>query len=331
MLVTAGGRVEMANDAARRLFGRELIGSELAERVTAPQDLLRYLVRCSGSNRPTIGSATFCLAEGGERKLQLEAGLFRAGDGAGLARLIVRCRPRGAEEFSILGRKIRELNAEIRQRRRVQAALEESLGQKDMLLRELQHRTKNHTQMLLGMFSTLAAGARSEEARELLQTALARLRSIGAAQQLMYEVERLDTVPAAMLVRGVCEAIAESWPSGIELGVDTEDAALPNDVAVPVALILNELLSNALKHGLGFGTGRVAVDLHRVDRDLVLSVWDSGRGMAPGTGEGRSSGLSIVRGLCRQIGGRFDTTAGEGMRVTVRFPNPEQRIRSELH
>lgn len=331
LLLGIDGCVEFANRSALELFGSRVVGCDLTERVVGRDDFLRYLVRCSGTSRPMIGSAIFRTSEGAERKLQLHAALFRQAGDASAARVIVRCRTRGAEEFSVLGRKIDELNREVRQRRRTQAALEESLAQKDTLLRELQHRTKNHTQMLIGMFSSAAKETQSPEARAVLDAALARLRSIGAAQQLMYEVERLDSVPARQLVEGVCEAIAETWPPAIELDVDSEDAALPNDVAVPLALILNELLSNALKHGLKYSEGRVAVDLHREGTDLVLSVWDSGAGPVGAIPARRASGLSIVRGLCRQVGGVFDMNPGDGMRVTMRFPNPEARPRSVAH
>ncbi len=330
LLVAASSRVEFANRAARSLFGDDIAGATLAERLAEPDEgLRRYLSRCSGARSPMIGAATVRVAGGEPRKLHLEGALFAPAGEGGAARIVLRCRPRGVEEFSILGRKISELNGEIRQRRRIQAELEESLAQKDTLLRELQHRTKNYTQMLLGMFSAGAARTVSPEARALAETALSRLRAIGAAQQLMYEVERLDTVPARELVPGTCAAIAETWPRDIDVCVSAVEAALPNDVAVPLSLILNELLSNALKHGLKYGAGRVAVDLDRDGPDLALSVWDSGGGMSGSGPEHRSSGLAIVRGLCRQIGGVFETTGGDGFRAAVRFPDPE--LREERH
>lgn len=322
-LLETGGTVSFANRAARELLGHDIAGRDLGERLsTPPEEFRRYLLRCAGSNRPTIGSVAFRL-EAEERKVQLDGALFRPAADGEPAAVIVRVSRRGAEAFSILGRKIDELNREIRQRRRAQAALEESLAEKDTLLSELQHRTKNHTQMLLGMFAAAGAGATTEEARAVIGTALARLRSIGAAQQLMYEVKRFDTVPSKDLVEGTCGAIAETWPPSVELSVSAEDAALPNDIAVPVALILNELMSNALKHGLDYGAGRVAVSLSRAGPDLVLEVSDSGRGMPEAATGQRSSGLSIVRGLCRQVGGMFETSNQSGMKATVRFPNPE--------
>ncbi|ESR25520.1 sensor histidine kinase [Lutibaculum baratangense] len=322
LLVIEGmDRIAFANRAAMAAFGRDVAGRELRALLAGPEeDFARYLRRASGSSSPIIGSAPFRLASGECRKVQIEAALLSP-DGA-RSRLILRCRMRGPEEFSVLQHKIKSLNAEIRKRQQIQVMLEEALDQKSTLLRELHHRTRNHTQMLIGMFSAAAAQAESEETRALVEGALARLRAIAAAQQLMYEMERLNEVSGRRLVETVCTSVAASAPSDVEIAVDAEDADFSNDVAVPLALVLNELLSNALKHGLRFGPGRVEVSLRREGRDLVLRVADPGRSVQELPAGRRLSGLSIVRGLCRQIGGTFEIT-NEGCTVaSVRMVDP---------
>jgi two-component sensor histidine kinase len=217
------------------------------------------------------------------------------------------------------------LNRENRSQRRAQAVLEEALAQRDLLLREVQHRVRNQTQMMLSMASAARRKAKSEELSSFLESLSQRLMAMGAVQQLMYTSAHLEALSAQNLIRELCVSIAETWPPGAELSVECIDVQLANDTAVPLALIINELLSNALKHGLKYGSGLAKVQLSEDKDDLVLTVRDSGPGMTPRTDNDRSSsGLALVRGMCRQIGGSFAITGDESTCCTVRFPRPAE-------
>ena len=215
-------------------------------------------------------------------------------------------RHRGVEEFSILGQKLRELNDEVRYRRRVQGELEEVLAEKDRLLHELQHRLKNHTQMLIAMLRAAGRDARTEELQAFIDVILGRLRAIGTAQRFMYGMNRWKIVSAGSFLTALCDAVAASWPSDAKLTVAVDDIQLDNNEAVPLALIINELTTNATKHGLRFGAGRVEVALRRADGELVLTARDSGAGWEGGVERASASGLLLVKGLCRQIGASLD-------------------------
>jgi two-component sensor histidine kinase len=320
-LVDGAGRVVRANAAATSLFGGAPVDRPLAALVAdAPARVETYLRRCAGSGSPVPGALTLATPTG-NRKLQVQGAAFeRPGPDGSRASVILRCRPDATSEFSILGRKVEELNREVRQRRRAQAALEEALRHKETLLGELHHRVKNHTQMLLGMLSLAARQARTEELKIFIGALRSRLLAIGSAQQLMYQAGQLDTVGAPEFVARLCTAIGETWPEGALLSGAADNLELRNDVTASLALIVNELTANALKHGLEFGPGRVEVRLERCDGGIVLTVWDSGGRWRESDGTSQSSGLSLVRGLCRQIGGAFDIRAGDGTFCAVRFP-----------
>ena len=90
---------------------------------------------------------------------------------------------------------------------------------------------------------------------------------------------------------------------------------------MPLALILNELLTNAIKHGLNGQTeGTIRAGLAKDGDDFVLSVEDDGPGFDVTSVRNRSSGLRLVQGLARQLCGRFDVTTNSGTRCAVRFP-----------
>lgn len=324
LIVARSGRIELANAAALALLGEPLLGRTLAEITTADAGgLAEYLKRCSASGSPVVWSFHLRKAGGGEARYQVKGARLSSECSPHPERIVLRCSGTAFREFSHMSRQIQELNRENHRHRHARAVLEESLAQRDVLLREVQHRVRNYTQMLLGMVGSARRGAQDEELRGFLDELRRRLTALGAAQQLMYTSARLDAVPARELVEKLCHSIQEAWPQGAELETECADVDLNTEVAAPLALIINELLSNALKHGLRYGAGRVNVRLVEDGADLVLTVRDNG----PGTsldGAGASSGMALVRGLCRQIGGTFDLSGTNGACCTVRFPQPPE-------
>ena len=320
-IVSGTSTVLEANKAAHRVCGADPVGRELSGLVATPlAQFGTWLQRCSGTAQPLIGVIAFA-SGGGTRLRAYGARLSGAGDGDGPVRIGIRCVPHHADEFSVLAGKVRELNAEIRARQYTQAVLEESLARNELLLRELHHRVKNNIQMLAGMFSAAQREARSDEVRSFLADANRRLMALGAAQQLMYQSDGFSVLPAADFLKTLCNALKATLGPGVSFTVSSDDANISNETVFPVALILSELVTNAFKHGLAGGAGRVAVSLRLSEGMFSLVVEDSGPGFPPGTGSSRrSSGLGLVRGLCRQISGSLEIGApGHGM-CTVRFP-----------
>lgn len=102
---------------------------------------------------------------------------------------------------------------------------------------------------------------------------------------------------------------------------EAEDVELPNDVAMPLALILNELMTNAVKHGSGGqDSATVGVSLAKEGDGLRLSVDDDGPGFDLEKKWRVSSGLQLVEGLARQLGGRLQISRVPNTRVSFHFP-----------
>ena len=215
---------------------------------------------------------------------------------------------------------MQELNAEIHARRRTQAGLEEALLRNETLLRELHHRVKNNIQLILGLFSAAERDTRSQEVRAFLSDAKRRLIAIGTAQNLMYQSQQMRTLSLAPLLRALCEAIGAAFRTAGRIEVSTVEADVSNDTAFPLALILNELVTNAFKHGCPADDSVVDVAMGRDGAEYVLTVQDGGPGIAAEGSGRRSSGLGLVQGLCRQIGGSFTIENADGARCIVRFP-----------
>lgn len=223
-------------------------------------------------------------------------------------------------QFRALTQQVTELNREIGLRRRAQAQLEEALAHNETLYRELQHRVKNHLQMMLGLFSAAAREATDPSHRALIHRMQAQLSAIVEAQRLMYLSEEHRGVWADQMLRALAEVIPGAAGSRLKIDCVTEPLMVSNDLAFPLALIANELLLNAIKHGATAPAPKIEMRLRSVGDEAQMEVRDNGPGLPAKGQERRSSGLGLVRGLCRQVGGRLDVAAGPGTTVTLTFP-----------
>ena len=174
-----------------------------------------------------------------------------------------------------------------------------------ILLNELNHRVKNNMQMLQSLISASVRHATSDEARQTLQDAAGRIAAMAAAQRALYSNGGASRFDAEEFVRSVCATARQTFPSGTQISYRADDIELDNDTLMPLALILNELLTNAVKYGTGGKDGIIRVALTRKGDGYSLSVEDDGPGFDLEDVKKRWSGLSLIRGLARQLGGQF--------------------------
>jgi PAS domain S-box-containing protein len=196
----------------------------------------------------------------------------------------------------------------------------EAEAQQRVLLYELNHRVKNNMQMLQSLLAASARRTPSTEAREVLQEASGRIAAMAAAQRVLYQTTTATRFNAADFFASVCETSRHAFPSGVHIACEAEPIELGNDAAMPLALILNELLTNAVKHGLqGRDRGTIRVKFETRGNTCVLDVEDGGPGFDFAETKSRSSGLALVQGLVRQLGGTFSASRQPAARVGIEF------------
>jgi PAS domain S-box-containing protein len=192
--------------------------------------------------------------------------------------------------------------------------------QQKLLLAELNHRVKNNLQMLHAVLFTAQHKTESAEARAALADAGQRVASMAAAQRLLYDGKSPYGFKADDFLQVVCEAAKSAFDQQVEIVIEPATGDLSNNTAMPLALILSELLTNAVKHGInGQGRGVVRVGMSKDEDTYCLSVEDDGPGFAFEQVRKRSSGLALITGLARQLGGTFEVAPGRGARCVVRF------------
>jgi two-component sensor histidine kinase len=193
--------------------------------------------------------------------------------------------------------------------------------QQRVLLDELNHRVKNNLQMLQSLLFSAARQTSNREAQKILDEASARIAAVAAAQRVLYSTSDATRFNAQEFVDAVCATARQTFPRDIRIVCEADPVELPNDAAIPLALILNELLTNAVKHGVnGRGQGIIRVGLTRSANSFVLCVEDDGPGFDLELIRGRSSGLKLIQGLARQLRGQLRVTRSPATRCSLQFP-----------
>ena len=190
-----------------------------------------------------------------------------------------------------------------------EAALEEALARKQTLFAEANHRIKNNLQLVLSLLNLQAANATPEAATSLKQ-AISRVHVVGVLHDLMFQLDDVSRVDLSECLGLVCGA-ARDLVDGerVALSVDVPSVAVAGDVALPVALVVNELVTNAAKYAFPEArTGHISVSGEERDGRLEVVVEDDGVGFSEETPPGLGS--KLVRALCRQADARLTRRDG---------------------
>ena len=208
------------------------------------------------------------------------------------------------------------------------------LVSKDATIREVHHRVKNNLQTISSLLRLQGRRLGSEEARNALQEAERRIRSIALVHEILSR-DPGDQVALGEIVRSLAhmaEDAAVSFDGPVRVELDGEPGEIPAEVATPLAVVIAELLQNAVEHAFsppGSWEGdrrRVGIEFHNDGRQLTVTVWDNGSGMPEGFDVYRtgSLGLSLVRDLINgQLAGRITMSSDGGTRASLTVPLPE--------
>jgi two-component sensor histidine kinase len=219
----------------------------------------------------------------------------------------------------------KKLEREEQLRRRAEQKIEASLREKEVLLREIHHRVKNNLQVIVSLLGMTAHRSENPEALAVLEESRSRVYSMALVHQTLYSSNTLSYVDMNRYIPRLVQAIQAALcnPSRISVTGKSSDVEVDLDQAVPLGLIINELVSNAIKHGFPGGReGLVVVELVEQEQNLLLTVRDNGVGLNPGESyeTEHSLGLHLVRAMAEQLGGILATRSQGGTVVELQFP-----------
>ena len=318
LAVSSAGDVLYNNLAARRLLGGDAVGRPLASlHAGDPEPVRRFLERSGSTTAQMIGSMVLGGPGGRETAYRLRGTRVALSGGPAV---LLRIDRQDEERFADLTRKLGALDREVRERLHAEAVLSETVRERELLLRELQHRVKNNMHMLQALLTGAEREADEDEAKRALREVSLRVGAVNLVQQLLYSSVDLETIGSVPLADAVFKGALALADRRIESHCAVEPFDIPIDSAVPLALVMNELLTNAVKYGRPpEGPQRIALSMAREGRRVRLAIEDNGPGCGAVHGSKRSSGIGLVRGLVRQLGGSFNIEGEEGTRCLVTF------------
>lgn len=198
--------------------------------------------------------------------------------------------------------------------------LTDALEQKTALLHEVDHRVKNNLQLISSLLLLQTRRVPDPELKASLRGMLGRVNAIATVHRRLFQSEDVERFDVSAFIRDmVADLMGSAGRDDIEMQLDLERVDIPAAKAAPFALVVNELLTNALKHGFPEGRGgRIFVGVSRLNGDFRIEIADNGVGMEQ---QANGFGLTIVQLLCQQLKAKCETTDAEpGTRVVVLLP-----------
>lgn len=199
--------------------------------------------------------------------------------------------------------------SDITERKQAEARLKTALKEKVLLLKETHHRLKNNLEIVASLLTLQADQTENADARSILQESQERIYAIALVHEHLYKSTNLSQVDFSTYARDLVENIFITWGNAnLHLHLSMEPIILNLETALPCGLLLNELVSNALKHGFpNQAVGDIWVQFKQVGDSFLLLVKDNGIGFPPDLNfrQTESLGMQLVCDLTQQLNGTF--------------------------
>ncbi|MDB6062349.1 MAG: histidine kinase [Verrucomicrobiaceae bacterium] len=312
VMINESGKIEMVNAQAERVFGysrSELLGRAVEmlvpERFRKHHPQMRKSFYSDPQSRPMgAGRDLFGLRKDGS-EFPVEIGL----------------NPIETEQ----GPMVLSAIVDISDRKQKEESIKKALAEKDILLGEIHHRVKNNLQIVHSLLDLQCTQIADPVVRDMLKDSQNRIRSMAIIHQTLYQSKDF----AAIEFKNVLDLIGNSLLASygvddghIQLSFDAMDIPLSINKAIPCGLIVNELVTNSLKHAfVGRSRGSISISFIAIGDMVELSVVDDGIGIAEHIDLGLTGtlGLQLINLLAEQIGGKLEIKRANPTRFSLRF------------
>ncbi|PAU95802.1 hypothetical protein CK503_01720 [Aliifodinibius salipaludis] len=205
--------------------------------------------------------------------------------------------------------------------------LQESLEEKSVLLQEIHHRVKNNLAIISGMMELQAMESTNEVLKDKLSDSQLRIQSMALVHELLYESDNFSKLNfkehVSKLVKTIVQTINAT--ASVKIDYDLENVMLNINQAIPCALIINELVTNAMKHAfVNAKKGKISISLEEKNEIVHLNIKDNGVGLPESFGfdNANTLGMRIIQSLIEQLEASIDFASGdEGTNFSITFEN----------
>ena len=256
------------------------------------------------------------------RRLRLALGEWQSGGG-----FDVRAMESAPTELVELANSFKRATVSLREQ---EVELDKARERQELLMLEIHHRVKNNLQIVASLLNLQASRIRLPEVRAEFQSARDRVRALATLHRHLYSEGEIHTINMPSFLAEMCEqlfqAMGEAPGARIQLIIEAEELRLSTDQAVPLALIVTEAVTNAIKYGFpGDRPGHVTIQLAQHEAAIDLVIADDGVGIPPGRSQTESGtrdgiGLQLIRGFSRQLGATLTVSEQPGTRYHIHMP-----------
>lgn len=214
-------------------------------------------------------------------------------------------------------------NRELNEKNRL---IEKALDEKELLMREIHHRAKNNLQVVSGLLSLQSIRLTDEKSKDAMTDATNRVKSMALIHEQLYQPGANTEIEVKPYLMELTRSLLHSYhihENHIRMEYGIDDIRLDVDRMIPIGIMANEILSNALKHAFGNGQeGLIRLEFSRVDAYIHLRIHDNGPGVPAGFNyeTARSFGMRMIHSLAKKINAEVAYSSKNGTLVTVRVP-----------
>jgi PAS domain S-box-containing protein len=217
------------------------------------------------------------------------------------------------------------LEEEVEVRKRAEATIRASLEEKELLLREIHHRVNNNLQIIISLLKLQIRSLDDREMKLVLTETQNRVQAMSLIHEKLYRSEKLSSIEFSDYIRFLASQLFSVYGVDhrrVALRTDIDKIPLDIDTAIPLGLVMNELISNALKHAFpGDRTGTISISGHLDGPWITFSIGDDGAGLPPDFAwkETGSLGFRLINSLVDQIEGTIEKSPGEGTMFIIKL------------
>ncbi|MEO9532420.1 MAG: histidine kinase dimerization/phosphoacceptor domain -containing protein [Crocinitomicaceae bacterium] len=205
--------------------------------------------------------------------------------------------------------------------------LKQQNQEKEILIKEIHHRVKNNMQIMISLLNLQINTSDSPDEQKKLREFQDRIRSMAIIHERLYLEDDISHITMDEYITQLSNSLLASFQSNNNIQIETEIEAIRMhiDYAIPLGLIINEMITNSLKHAFHFGEeGTISLSLSQIDEQIVFRMSDNGAGFKNNSDESKSSfGTDLIEVLVNQIGGKLTLKSDKGVAYEITF-TPEQ-------
>lgn len=200
------------------------------------------------------------------------------------------------------------------------------LGEKDLLLKEVNHRVKNNLQIVMSLLASKSVYLSSESAQQAILDSQNRVRSIALIHDQLYKTDNVTQISVFLYINELVDSLydfLDDDSNNIEILCEIEDFMLDVSQAIPIGIILNETVTNALKYAFPDNqNGKINIRVKKVDTFVEVIISDNGVGLPRNfsLSNVNTLGINLLKGLTPQLGGTFNIKNNNGLTIFLNFP-----------